>query len=75
MTTNNAPTARKPGRQHGITLIEVCVVLAVAVLLASTAAPSLRRLIDTRRVDGAATILASHIQYVLRRWPAIRRCG
>lgn len=64
MTTTNTPAACKPGRQHGITLVEVCVVLAVAVLLASTAAPSLRRLIDTRRLDGAATTLASHIQFV-----------
>ena len=64
MKSPTRPATRNPGRQSGITLVEVCVVLAVSVVLASTAAPSLRRLIDTRLLDRAATTLASDLQFV-----------
>lgn len=50
--------------QRGVTLIEACIVLAVTVIVASTAAPSLQKLIDARRLEGAATQLASDIQFV-----------
>lgn len=39
-------------------------VLAVGAVLAASAAPSLRGLIDTRRLDRAATALAADIQFV-----------
>ena len=51
-------------RQRGITLIETCVVMVITVVLGSTAAPSLRGLLDTRRIDRAATTLATDIQFV-----------
>jgi type IV fimbrial biogenesis protein FimT len=50
--------------QRGITLVEACVVMAVTTVLAGTAAPGMRGLIDTRRLDGAATQLATDIQFV-----------
>lgn len=50
--------------QRGITLVEACVVVTLAAVLASTAAPSLRGMIDTRRLDRAATGLASDIQFI-----------
>jgi type IV fimbrial biogenesis protein FimT len=50
--------------QRGVTLVEACTVLAVLAVLASTAAPSLQGLIDSRRLDGAATQLATDIQFV-----------
>lgn len=49
--------------QRGITLIETCTTLAIAAVLASVAAPSVQTLVDTRRLDGAATELATDIQF------------
>lgn len=59
----NSHPARS-ARQRGVTLIEAGVVLAVTAILASTAAPGMQDLIDTRRLDGAATQLATDIQFV-----------
>lgn len=50
-------------RQHGLTLIEACAVIVVAAIVASSAAPGLQSLIDARRLDGAATQLATDIQF------------
>jgi type IV fimbrial biogenesis protein FimT len=50
--------------QRGVTLVEACVVIAVLAIVAGSAAPGMRNLIDTRRLDGAATQLATDIHYV-----------
>ena len=50
--------------QRGITLIEACIVLAVTAIVAGSAAPSMQSLIDARRLEGAATQLATDIQFV-----------
>lgn len=55
---------RTPSHQHGVTLVEACIVMAVTAVLASTAAPGMQTLLDGRRLEGAATQLASDIQYV-----------
>jgi type IV fimbrial biogenesis protein FimT len=55
---------RQTRRQHGVTLVEACTVIAILAILASTAAPNLQGLIDSRRLDGAATQLATDIQFV-----------
>jgi type IV fimbrial biogenesis protein FimT len=55
---------RSTQRQRGITLVEACTVLAVLAVLVSTAAPNLQGLVDGRRLDGAATQLATDIQFV-----------
>ena len=55
---------RQAKRQHGVTLVEACTVVAIVAILASTAAPNLQGLIDSRRLDGAATQLATDIQFV-----------
>ena len=57
----STPTRR---HQRGVTLIEASVVLAVTAILAGTAVPGMQDLIDSRRLDGAATQLATDIQYV-----------
>lgn len=50
--------------ERGVTLVEACVVIAILAIVASAAAPGMRSLIDTRRLDGAATQLATDIHYV-----------
>ncbi len=49
--------------QKGITLIEACVTLAVATIVTTGAAPSMKQLLDARRFDGAASQLASDLQF------------
>ena len=50
-------------RQRGITLVEACAVISIGSILAAAAAPNLQGLIDSRRLDGAATLLATDIQF------------
>ena len=50
--------------QRGVTLVEACAVIAIVSILAAAAAPNLQGLIDSRRVDGTATQLATDIQFV-----------
>jgi len=50
--------------QRGITLLEICIVMVVAAIVAATAAPSLAAFIEARRLEGAATRLAADIQEV-----------
>lgn len=51
-------------RQRGVTLVEACTGVAVLAVLVSSAVPNLQGLIDSRRLDGAATQLATDIQFV-----------
>ena len=51
-------------QQSGVTLVEVAVVLAVLGIVTTSAAPGMTGLLDTRRLDGTATQLATDIQYV-----------
>lgn len=55
---------RSIDKQRGISLVEACVVMAVTATLAAVAAPSMQGMIETRRLDGAATQLATDIQFV-----------
>jgi type IV fimbrial biogenesis protein FimT len=64
MTASTHPARRAAHRQCGVTLIEACVVLAVTAIAAATAAPNLQDLLDTRRLEGAATQLATDIQLI-----------
>ena len=51
-------------QQRGVTLIEAAIVLAVLGIVTTSAAPGMTGLLDSRRLDGAATQLATDIQYV-----------
>ena len=56
------PTRKLP-HQRGVTLVEACAVIAIAAILAAAAAPNMQGLIDGRRLEGAATELATDIQF------------
>jgi len=51
-------------RQRGFTLIEACIVIAVTALVTGAAVPGLQAVLEGRRLSGAATLLATDIQYV-----------
>ena len=55
-------TPTRPAR--GFSLIELAVTTAVGALLMSTAAPSLRGLLDRQRLEGVAGLLAADVQHV-----------
>lgn len=57
--------------QRGLTLVEAAVVVGIVATAATTAAPGLQRLIEQRRLEGAATQLAADLQ--LARNEAIAR--
>lgn len=57
--------------RRGLTLVEMAATLAVLAVTASAAAPSLRGLLDTRRLHGVASTLAADLQ--LARNEAIAR--
>ena len=59
---NNHPP--RPAAQCGITLIEAAIVLAITAIVATSAVPSLQRVVDARRLEGAATQLAADIQFI-----------
>jgi type IV fimbrial biogenesis protein FimT len=54
------------GRQRlsGVTLIEACMVIAIASIVVGITVPSLQGLIETRRLGGAASQLATDLQWV-----------
>ena len=60
-----------PARNRGFTLIEASAVLAITTVLATAAAPGMQELINARRLDNAATQLASDIH--LTRTAALAR--
>lgn len=62
---------RLASRQHGISLVESCMVLAITAVLAASAAPSMQELIAARRLESAAAQLAADIQ--LTRAAAVAR--
>lgn len=49
--------------QRGITWIETAITLAVLAVVTGQAAPSMARLIDARRLDGAATQFATDVHH------------
>ena len=63
-STPQGSPMQPPIPSRGVTLVETCMVLAVTGVLACTAIPGLQRLLEGRRLDGAALQLATDIRYV-----------
>ena len=61
LAATHASIARRA--QRGLTLIEICTALAVAAVLAGTAAPSLDSIKKRRVLDGTAAEIANDLQY------------
>jgi type IV fimbrial biogenesis protein FimT len=57
------PFSSRPARQRGVSMVEAATVLAVIAVVAGTAAPSLQAVVDARRLDAAATQLATDIRF------------
>lgn len=55
---------RRNQDSKGFTLVEACIVVAVAAITLSAAAPSFRSFIETRRLNGVAAQLATDIQFI-----------
>jgi type IV fimbrial biogenesis protein FimT len=53
-----------PGRPRGFTLVELCVTVAVLVIVLAVAAPSIRRLIDRTSLRASASVVRTDLQYV-----------
>ncbi|XVJ71224.1 MAG: fimbrial assembly protein [Rhizobacter sp.] len=51
-------------RQHGFTLIEGLITVAVSIILATTAVPSMARWLDQQRLQGAAQQLLGDLQFI-----------
>jgi len=62
MAATHAARESARQREHGLTLLELAIVVAITAIVAATAAPSFTALIDARRLDSAATRLAADIQ-------------
>ena len=55
---------RFPGFQRGLTLIEICIVLAIVSILVGTALPSFEKTKQKRGLDGAAAEMSTDLHYV-----------
>lgn len=76
---------RQHRSQHGLSLVEMTVTMGLAAVIGTLAAPNLRGVLDLRRLDGAATQLATDLQFargealarnrpVRISWDAQQRC-
>ena len=63
-STQRFPTTAAIRRQRGVSLIEVCTVVAITSIVVGTSVPSLQSAIEARRLQGAATALATDVQFI-----------
>ena len=58
-------------QQRGVTMIEACITLAIAGILAGSALPSFKESLDKRRVEGLSSEVGTDLRYA--RSEAVRR--
>ena len=51
------------GKQRGVTMIEACITLAITGILAGTALPSFKGLLDKRSVEGFSSEVGTDLRY------------
>ena len=51
------------GKQRGVTMIEACITLAIAGILAGSALPSFKESLDKRRVEGLSSEVGTDLRY------------
>jgi type IV fimbrial biogenesis protein FimT len=51
-------------RQRGVSLLEVAIVVAIVAIVGASALPSFTALVESRRLEAAATRLAADLQFV-----------
>jgi type IV fimbrial biogenesis protein FimT len=59
----NMNKANNPSKQRGVTMIEVCIVIAIACILAGSALPSFTESLDKRRVEGVSSEVGTDLRY------------
>lgn len=62
---------KPPGRQQGLTLLELIVVVAILALLMGVAVPSMHEMLDRNRLKAAAQAIAEDLQWA--RSEAVKR--
>ena len=62
--TERLSRAAATRRQRGVSLIETCTVIAITSIVVGSSVPSLQGLIEARRLQGAATTLATDVQFI-----------
>ena len=63
-STQRVSTTATARWQRGVSLIEACTVIAITSIVVGSSVPSLQGVIEARRLQGAATTLATDIQLI-----------
>lgn len=56
-------TKKPSGKQRGVTMIEACIVIAIACILAGSALPSFKETLDKRQVEGVSSEVGTDLRY------------
>jgi len=64
MGTHRSRQAKQPGRQRGITLVEILTVLCIIAVMSSAAIPTWERLLDRLRVSGESSELVADLLFM-----------
>ena len=62
-TTKRRDRAHADRHSRGVTLIEACTVIAITSVVVGATVPGMQGLIESRRLNGTATLLATDIQF------------
>jgi type IV fimbrial biogenesis protein FimT len=60
---NMDSTKNQSSKQRGVTMIEACIVVAIACILAGSALPSFKETLDKRQVEGVSSEVGTDLRY------------